>query len=1066
MTTLEELQDSVQHFNLIAAEHNIASWVRKFAAPEPMEWQSAENKALRVLLDLATYDPQKLFAADGKQDAIANILARALGNCHRSTDYQTGYFASLAALAFAGAGNFPSASVYAKQARESPNAGPAEQWMTQFLTDPRLDLFDSSPPPLLMPYALLEDRALKTGLEEDFISASHFFEDACEQAAEELQPSDRYLLLLWTHVHQRLQQLSVARILKDINFPHQGYASAVVETTSPLFFPPQAQILKEKLLTQPGENLLISLPTSTGKSLMGEIALVSSLRWAPQKRWLAVYLAPYRALADQLHSRMRERLQKIDIACIKRRGDYLTNMSAIRQRRPTVVVATPEAFDDMLRRWPDLYMCLSACVFDEFHLIEQHQRGLRYEGLLGRLLHGAAGDGWPKIIALSAVVTDVKQVRRWLKIEDKNFAHSAWKPTGRRIAITSPTGIVKYYTLGQETPDTDVTEPTWQGHISLPYEVFKAPPRPTRDFEYGEYHQEIESIEQRIIANVISVTLDQHQRFQEPVLVLASSRADTRLIASQIKDSFGSQNPGNPAYALAQELEQRYPHLFSLRECLRHNVAYHNASLPDWVRRQLEALMVRKELNIVASTTTLAEGVDLPFRVVVMADWHSWLFGQRRPMPTLLFHNIAGRCGRAGEFSEGDTIIVDNPGREPRGFGERYQDYVTLYVNPKPFSLRSSVEWSIESGSVEIKTGTQAVLESQFTAYLAICGDSTGVELRFGQSLYAGQSLIPATYVENTTNTFTADMLAEEKHPVLERHSPLRLTDFGEIVLKTGLSPRSGVSLAHFFDDFEAEKPPSKGKRIRARHQIIWEPVLASIWEQIQKDPWAKDSEGYPWVREIEGYPLKGQKFKRGHPVTATNFPMVLMAWTSGVPMEAMAYLTLRDTGMKREAEEWLEGQQPVLPSWLEEWIEELVIFCNSYLGKQWAWVCRGAALIGRNTEQVELADEMEKLAGQLSYGVSQSEAQKLLRRGCPIDRARLDWIVREYKETTGEQELKAEPFLEWLREHTNYLLKRPVGYFKSIHTSERDISELDQFIHKNGNVLSSDTGHMEEQPD
>ncbi len=1053
MDTLEEFYNSARKFDLVTNEWGIASWTRGYVKPQFSEWLDAENTALRILLDLATHDPLELYAADGKEDLLVNILARALGNSHHETTYQTEYLATLSALTFAGAGNFPSASIFAKQARGNSEAGEAERWMMSFLANPRSGLSTASPPALFRRYAQLQDTALREGHTDDFDRAHEELHSACGRAADELGISDRYLVLLWQHVHERLCELSVARILREIGFPHQGYSAVLVQTTSPLFYPPQAQILQDRALIEPGENVLVSLPTSTGKSLIGEIALVASLRWKPMERWLAVYIAPYRALADQLHERMGRRLRnrEVSIACIKRRGNYLTDMSSIKQRLPTIMIATPESFDALLRQDPNLSSCLSACVFDEFHLIEQHQRGLRYEGTLGRFLHGAAGNGWPKIVALSAVVTDVEDVKRWLRIDEASFFHSAWKPTARRIAVTSPSGRVEYFPLGEQIPNTPASEPAWQGQISLPYQIDTAPARPVSKYEFARYRQAIELLDHQVRSNVAGVALDQYERFHEPVLILASSRTDTRLIASLVKNGFDQRAPDSPAYNLALELEQRCPHLFTLRECLGYGVAYHNASLPDWVRRRIEELISRKELDVVAATTTLAEGVDMPFRVVVMADWRSWLFGQKRPMPTLLFHNIAGRCGRAWEFSEGDTLIVDNPGREPTYFPDRYRDYVTRYVDPEPFPLYSSVKWSIDSQDSDIVADTQAVLESQFAAYLAACGGTEGVEERYVHSLYAGQELASADYVEKATNAFVRDMLAEQNYPVLVQHSPLELTDFGEVVLVTGLSPRSGVRLAYFLDAFEAKDQPSKDIRIRARHGVTWEPVLYDIWEQIEASHTESEQvEEDTWVRELDGYRLKNQIRGQRHPVTGSNFPMVLMAWVSGVPIEVMAYLTLRGRNQKellQSAEQWLQGESTHPSLDLEQWIERLAEFCDGYLGHQWAWVCRGAALIGSDTSHDDLAQELARLAGQLGFGVSQVEAQEFLASGCPLDRAKVDWAIREYKNSTNQQQLDLESFSEWLRDETEHLLKTPIGFFGTVRVSERDIRELAQFV-------------------
>ena len=137
-----------------------------------------------------------------------------------------------------------------------------------------------------------------------------------------------------------------------------------------LLYPSQARTLREQPLIELNQPVFITLPTSTGKSLLGEITLVASLTWDRSSRWLAVYLAPYRALTDQLQERMRSRLRRIDIRCVIRRGGYYSDMRAIDAKLPTVLVATPEAFDAFLRQRPELYKNIAACVFDEFHLIE------------------------------------------------------------------------------------------------------------------------------------------------------------------------------------------------------------------------------------------------------------------------------------------------------------------------------------------------------------------------------------------------------------------------------------------------------------------------------------------------------------------------------------------------------------------------------------------------------------------------------------------------------------------------------------------------------------------------
>ena len=102
---------------------------------------------------------------------------------------------------------------------------------------------------------------------------------------------------------------------------------------------------------------------------------------------------------------------------------------------------------------------------------------------------------------------------------------------------------------------------------------------------------------------------------------------------------------------------------------------------------------------------------------------------------------------------------------------------------------------------------------------------------------------------------------------------------------------------------------------------------------------------------------------------------------------------------------------------------------------------------MGSRTDHDDLAQELKRLAGQLSFGVSQSEAQEFLANGCPLDRAKVDWIIHEYKGSTSQQQLDLALFVDWLREEREYLLETPIGFFRAVRVSERDIRALDRFV-------------------
>jgi helicase len=1031
MTTSEKLWLNAQRFGLASVDRRIGTWIREYAAPRISDWTEAENALMRILLDLALIPPDELMDPDGRCDTVANALARALGNCDREAPYSTDYLTTLAALAFAAAGNFPSASVFARRACQNPSPGQAERWMLRTLASPHLSLFNEEPPYGFVSYAASTDRALESGSPEDFAVARTELESACYRSFDALERRERYLLLFWQQIHRRFEQLSVARTLHEIGLSNQAYLSALLEDMSPLFYPSQVRTLREQSLAQEDQPVLITLPPSTGKSLLGEIALVSSVVRNRDSRRLGVYLAPYRALTDQLQSRMRTRLVKIGFRCHIRRGGYLMDRGPIDVGQPTILVATPEAFDALLRQRPDLYESLAACVFDEFHLIEQQERGLRYEGLVGRFLSGAAGAGWPKVIASSAVIQDTERVVQWLRMEEDNIAKLPWRPAAHRLAITDPEGGIQYYSPEEQLPGTDGVRATiWSGQIDLPNRFLRIPDMP--------YAPMWDIYRRQLAENVVRVAISQWEKFQQPILVLCSSRTQTKMVAHMAAMNLPKTEEDAAAAQLAHQIRSRFPYVHTLQDCLTHGTAYHNASLPDWVRSQIEMLIEKKRIKIIAATTTLAEGIDLPFRVVVFADWRFWHFGKPQPVPTLLFRNIAGRCGRAWEFAEGDTIIVDSPDEQHTSYPSRQEEYRELYVDPPPYPLRSSVERALASNNDQVLASTRAVLESQFTAHVAVCNGSEHAERDFTRSLYAGLKDNAAEYTQTEMVHFADDMVAEPSFPVMKRESPLTLTDFGQIVLRTGLSPRSGIDLAYFIKDYAAPQEPSEGSQLRHDYQIAWEPVIYALWDRVRQTS---------NIQELENR-TKEQIQGSGYPVTSDNFPLIAMAWLSGVPTELIAFLTFRRTSDERNRiVDWLNESEPAPTERFEEDIEQVAVFCNQYLGEQWSWVLRGAALIAEeHLEALGLAFELEALAERLRYGAKHLATIRLLgSRDRLVDRAKLDWLFESYQRFRflQDEELDLSQFLDWIRGNESWLKNHKFTQFNRIRITKEDIDDL-----------------------
>ena len=166
-----------------------------------------------------------------------------------------------------------------------------------------------------------------------------------------------------------------------------------------MLLPSQYEAIKEHGVLNSDRNLLIALPTGTGKTLLGELALLASLGRDPG---LVCYVAPYVALGRQVAEKFLVTLLPT-FSRSAEVGGYQEPEPLDPDNHLEVVVATPERFDAMIRLRRDLLPSIRCIVFDEAHMIGNGQRGIRLEGVLTRLrLASLRGEQVPRFVLLSA----------------------------------------------------------------------------------------------------------------------------------------------------------------------------------------------------------------------------------------------------------------------------------------------------------------------------------------------------------------------------------------------------------------------------------------------------------------------------------------------------------------------------------------------------------------------------------------------------------------------------------------------------------------------------------------
>jgi helicase len=450
------------------------------------------------------------------------------------------------------------------------------------------------------------------------------------------------------------------------------------------------------------------------------------------------------------------------------------------------------------------------------------------------------------------------------------------------------------------------------------------------------------------------------------VLCVCATRRGTRHMAQALAHFF---SPREPYGALAQAIdiiEKRHRVLWPLADALRRGVAWHNASLPQEVRNLIEQALEEGGLEAVAATTTLAEGADFPFRATILVDWLHWSDNGQRPLAPALFRNIAGRCGRAGAFTEGDTIILDNP----LGSSEFTAPEVRRAWQEKSFfaAVPSEVSSTYEklcdaTPNVEL---LRATLASQFLAVIAENEDVPALTENFIAHCYATQLGIG---LQDEMKTITRE-LQEGGFAECDDDGVWRLSNLGRAANQSELSFTTCRLLMSTLQYLKSAALPQNQS-----HRIAF--ISAQLLRALGTCP------------EQSHADLKNVLLSRRSRfcVKPDDFEMVLQLWLRG-ESPASIFRTLPFTqrsSRQINIDEWVEGEasrEEAAASWQNE-LDKFVDFSRHVLEVFLPWMLRAAERLAPFAEAETLID-WPQAARFVEAGVDSDWALSMLQKNVP----------------------------------------------------------------------------------
>lgn len=396
--------------------------------------------------------------------------------------------------------------------------------------------------------------------------------------------------------------------------------------------------------------VVLQMPTSAGKTRIAEFKIAHTLATSSDPA-RCIYIAPFKSLASQVEESLDYYLAKVGYRVTSVFGSYESvEFEDFLVEQSDVLVITPEKLDYLLRQDKDFFTSVKLVIVDEGHLLDNDVRGLRLEILLRRLQRAFADRGL-QLLFLSAVVPNSKEIATWLTQGEPVVVDSKWKPTKLRQGI---------FYWGSD----------WKGRIRYRDEELEliTDIQRSSDVQLGlfgtEYNREVTAYPDTKYDIAIELALDFLKA--SPTILFTAVRKHVDSIARNLQRRIQKIRTADGSFHLAPDskeelerlalkVERRLDEDFPLAAYIREGFAYHHGLLPDDLRRAIEATFRQGDLPILIATPTLAQGVNLPVHLMIVAHLNR---GDSRPFLVRDFRNIAGRAGRALHETEGQVIFV------------------------------------------------------------------------------------------------------------------------------------------------------------------------------------------------------------------------------------------------------------------------------------------------------------------------------------------------------------------------------------------------------------------------
>lgn len=387
----------------------------------------------------------------------------------------------------------------------------------------------------------------------------------------------------------------------------------------------------EKIFSR--KNLLLAMPTAAGKTLLAELAMLREVINGGKN----LYVVPLRALASEKYESFKK-WEKIGLRVGISTGDYEAKDEHLADC--DIIVTTSEKADSLIRNGAFWMKNITCLVIDELHLLDSEKRGATLEVLVTKMRRI---NGYLRIIGLSATAPNVDEIAEWL---DAEYYTSNWRPV-----------------------------PLYEGILcGNKLEMFSGYKNTSRKtFE--------ELVEECVNEGGGILVFESTRKGAERTAIKLSEITGKYVENEEIKRVLLEENDGEMSRKLA--------------ECAKRGSAFHHAGLLNGQRKVVESAFRSGDIKVVVATPTLAAGVNLPARRVIVRSIYRFDRYSKR-IKVSEYKQMAGRAGRPGMDGYGEAIVCVNS-RDKEVVIRRY-----IFGEPERITSKLGVETHLRFHTLSI----------------------------------------------------------------------------------------------------------------------------------------------------------------------------------------------------------------------------------------------------------------------------------------------------------------------------------------------------------------------------